>query len=77
MGWCMCAAMEGGELGVGGNENRVVPTLVRGELQGRKVLQVAAGVTHTVCVTADLHSVTTSMVSLELGTKGGGVCRHC
>ena len=42
-----------GQLGVGDTENRVVPTLVRGELQGRKVLQVAAGVCHTMCVTDD------------------------
>ena len=42
-----------GRLGVGDTENRVVPTLVRGELDGRKVLQVAAGVNHTMCVTGD------------------------
>ena len=42
-----------GQLGVGDTESRVVPTLVRGELEGRKVLQVAAGVQclHTMCVT--------------------------
>ena len=39
-----------GRLGVGDTEDRVVPTLVRGELGGRKVLQVAAGGLHTVCV---------------------------
>ena len=44
---------ECGQLGVGDTENRVVPTLLRGELQGRKVLQVAAGVNHTMCVTED------------------------
>merc|ERR1712166_1370852 len=42
-----------GRLGVGDTESRVVPTPVRGELQGRKVLQVAAGTSHTVCVTDD------------------------
>ena len=40
-----------GQLGLGDTENRVVPTLVRGELQGRKVLQVTAGAYFTVCVT--------------------------
>jgi alpha-tubulin suppressor-like RCC1 family protein len=42
-----------GQLGGGNREKRVVPTLVRGELEGRKVLQVAAGGFHTVCVTED------------------------
>ena len=44
-----------GQLGVGDTKSRVpvVPTLVRGELEGRKVLQVAVGVAHTVCVTED------------------------
>ena len=57
----MCGDGGYGQLGVGditevevfGGENRVVPTLVRGELQSRKVLQVAAGGHHTVCVTED------------------------
>jgi len=44
---------DAGQLGVGVTENRVVPTLVRGELEGRKVLQVAAGGGHTACVTED------------------------
>ena len=44
---------EWGQLGVGDTEDRLVPTLVRGELEGRKVLQVAAGGNHTVCVTED------------------------
>ena len=42
-----------GQLSVGDREVRVVPTLVRGELEGRKVLQVAAGGYHTMCVTDD------------------------
>ena len=42
-----------GQLGVGDTESRVVPTLVRGELEGRKVLQVAAGSLHTICMTED------------------------
>ena len=49
----VCDSADSGRLGVGGiqdTEGRVVPTLVRGELEGRKVLQVAAGAAHTVCV---------------------------
>ena len=42
-----------GQLGVGDKESRLVPTLVRGELKGRKVLQVAAGGYRTMCVTED------------------------
>ena len=51
----VCGFGVGGRLGVGDMEGRVlhVPTLVRGELEGRKVLQVAAGGAHTVCVTDD------------------------
>ena len=49
----MCGNGAGGQLGVRDKEGRVVPTLVRGELEGRKVLQVAAGFSHTVCVTKD------------------------
>ena len=51
----VCGYVGQGQLGVGNTEGRVVPTLVRGELQGRKVLQVvaAAGAFHTVCVTGD------------------------
>ena len=68
MGWYLCAARTGssGQLDVGGNESRVVPTLVRGELEGRKVLQIAVGFNHTVCVTEDravLRSATTTVGS--------------
>ena len=49
----VCGNGDYGQLGVGDTEGRVVPTLVRGELGGRKVLQVAAGGAHTVCVTED------------------------
>ena len=49
----VCGYAGQGQLGVGDTEDRVVPTLVRGELQGRKVLQVAAGGHHTMCVTED------------------------
>ena len=49
----VCGDGKHGRLGVGDTENRVVPTLVRGELERRKVLQVAAGVCHTTCVTED------------------------
>ena len=51
----VCGCGDNGQLGVGDIEGdiegRVVPTLVRGELQGKKVLQVAGGGTHTMCVT--------------------------
>ena len=49
----MCGYGGDGRLGVGDTETRVVPTLVQGGLQGRKVLQVSAGAVHTVCVTED------------------------
>ena len=49
----VCGAGVQGQMGIGDTESRVVPTLVRGELEGRKVLQVAAGGAHTVCVTED------------------------
>ena len=49
----VCGDGNAGQLGVGDTEDRVVPTLVRGELEGRKVLQVAAGGNHTMCVTED------------------------
>jgi alpha-tubulin suppressor-like RCC1 family protein len=49
----VCGNNSEGQLGVGDTENRVVPTLVRGELEGRKVLQVAVGGRHTMCVTED------------------------
>ena len=46
----VCGAGEDGQLGAGDTGGRVVPTLVQGELQGRTVLQVAAGDDHTMCV---------------------------
>jgi alpha-tubulin suppressor-like RCC1 family protein len=49
----VCGYGGGGQLGVGDNEDSVFPTLVRGELEGRKVLQVAAGGNHTMCLTED------------------------
>ena len=51
----VCGCGDNGQLGVGDTEGRVhvVPTLVQGELEGRKVLQVAAGGDHTLCVTDD------------------------
>ena len=49
----ICGNGVNGQLGLGDTEDRVAPTLVRGELQGRKVQQVAAGAFHTVCVTGD------------------------
>ena len=52
----VCGCGDEGRLGVGDiqdTEGRVVPTLVRGELEGRKVLQVAAGGLHTMFVTVD------------------------
>jgi len=49
----VCGNGARGRLGVGDTEGTAVPTLVRGELQGRKVLQVVAGGCHTLCVTED------------------------
>ena len=42
-----------GQLGLGDTEERNVPTLLRGELANKAVLQIAAGGVHTLCVTAD------------------------
>ena len=42
-----------GQLGVGDKEERAVPTILRGELANKSVLQVAAGARHTISVTAD------------------------
>ena len=44
---------DSGQLGVGDAEYMVVPTLLRGELKNKLVVQVAAGGGHTVFVTAD------------------------
>ena len=42
------------QLGLGDDESdRLVPTLLRGELQGKRVVQVAAGDRHSGCVTKD------------------------
>ena len=49
----VCGSGAHGQLGVGGTEIRAVPTLIRGKLQGKKVLQVAAGFNYTMCVTED------------------------
>ena len=48
----VCSNGAGGQLGIGDTEDRVVPTLVRGELGRRKVLGVArvGGALHTMCV---------------------------
>ena len=42
-----------GQLGVGGTEDRVVPTLITGLLKTKTVMQVAAGYEYTACLTAD------------------------
>ena len=42
-----------GILGLGEWSNRRVPTMVRGELRDKAVVQVAAGFEHSACVTAD------------------------
>ena len=42
-----------GQLGVGDTENRLVPTLLSGDLENKLVLQVAAGSRHIMFVTAD------------------------
>ena len=61
----MCATEDGavftfgsneeGQLGVGDSlrGGRLVPTLLRGELENKSVVQVAAGYSHTICVTKD------------------------
>ena len=67
----VCGNGEDGELGVGDTESRMAPTLVRGELEGREMLQVAAGGFHTVCVTED-GSVFAFGDNSELGQLGVG-----
>ena len=42
-----------GQLGIGGTGRRVVPTLVTGQLKGKRAIYLAAGDFHTVCLTAD------------------------
>ena len=42
-----------GQLGVGGTERRLVPTLVTGQLQGKTAVYIAAGDDHTLCITVD------------------------
>ena len=44
---------DSGQLGLGDKQYRLVPTLLRGELENKSVLQVAAGSRHTTFVTAD------------------------
>ena len=46
--WCQ----QFGQLGVGGTEDRLVPTLMRG-LQDKQVVYVAAGRYHAICTTTD------------------------
>ena len=49
----VCGYGGSGQLGGGDTETRVAPTLLRGELQGRKVQQVSAGANYTMCVTSN------------------------
>ena len=42
-----------GQLGEGDTEDRLVPTLVTGQLQGKTAVYAAAGDYHTLCITAD------------------------
>ena len=42
-----CGLNNKGQLGVGDTENRLVPTLVTGQLQGKAAVYVAAGREHT------------------------------
>ena len=45
---------EGGKLGLGDDHsNKLVPTLVRGELENKAVVQVAASTDHSACLTED------------------------
>ena len=48
-----CGDNSDGQLGVGDTEDRLVPTLVTGQLQGKTAVYVAAGDDHTLCITAD------------------------
>ena len=62
-GHTVCVTVEGavfafgcnsfGQLGFGDTDGRNVPTLLRGELENKSVMQVAAGDEHNVFVTAD------------------------
>merc|ERR1712086_1207421 len=40
-----------GQLGVGGTERKLLPTLVTGQLQGKTAVYVAACDNHTLCIT--------------------------
>ena len=62
----LCGYGEDGQLGVGDTGGRVMPTLVQGELQGRKVLQVAAGDNHTMCVSEDGSVRCSGLVSMTM-----------
>ena len=42
-----------GQLGEGDTEDRLVPTLVTGQLQGKTAVYAATGEQHTLCTTAD------------------------
>ena len=42
-----------GQLGVEDEENRLVPTLVTGQLQDKIAVYAAAGRYHTLCITAE------------------------
>ena len=48
-----CGLNDNGQLGVGDTEDRLVPTLVTGQLQGKTAVYVAAGDHHTLCITGD------------------------
>jgi len=48
-----CGYNSKGQLGVGGTEERNVPTLVTGQLQGKTAVYVAASDNHTLCITTD------------------------
>jgi len=48
-----CEGTAGGQLGVGDRDDRLVPTLVMGKLEGKRAVHVAAGASHTVCAIAN------------------------
>ena len=48
-----CGSNSTGQLGVGDTENRLMPTLVTGQLQVKTAVYVAASDYHTLCITAD------------------------
>ena len=49
----VCGDNKNGQLGLGDEETRLVPTLVTGQLQGKTAVYAAIGDQHTLCITTD------------------------